>query len=74
MENTGLVIVHPFLPQLFKYLEYLDDTDQFKNEELNYRAVHLLHYIATGQENDSNEANLAMSKILSGMLVEDPSP
>ena len=72
--NAGLVIIHPFLPQLFKSLEYLDDMGQFKNEELQFRAVYLLHYVATGQNSGVNETELAISKIFSGMLIEVPIP
>jgi hypothetical protein len=74
MKNTGLIIVHPFLPQLFKYLDYLDDKNQFKNEQIIWKTVYLLHYMATGQVGNINEADLAMSKILSGMPIENPIP
>ncbi|MEM5567088.1 contractile injection system tape measure protein [Psychroserpens sp. AS72] len=74
MENTGLIIAHPFLTQLFNYLNYLDDKNQFKNEELQYRAVYLLHYIATEENSDIDEADLSMSKILTGLLIEDSIP
>lgn len=74
MKNTGLIIAHPFLTQLFNYLNYLDGNNQFKNEELNYRAVYLLHYMATGKNSDINETDLAMSKVLSGLLIEDSVP
>ena len=72
INNVGLIITHPFLNHLFKLLEYLNDENQFKNEELQYRAVYLLHYIATGQNSNINETDLAMPKILAGMRIEDP--
>lgn len=71
-ENIGLLIVHPFLTHLFKSLNYLDDNNQFKNEEFQYRAVFLLHYIATGENNEIDEAELAMPKIMCGMRIQDP--
>lgn len=74
MENTGLIIMHPFFTQLFKFVEFLNDENQFKNKELQFRAVHLLHYIATGENSNINEADLAVSKILSGLLIEDSIP
>ncbi len=74
MTNTGLIIAHPFLSQLFKFVNYLNDQDQFKNEESQYRAVYLLHFIASGQDSNINETDLAMSKILAGMSIEDPVP
>jgi hypothetical protein len=72
MENTGLIITHPFLLQLFKYLAYLDDRQQFKNEQVLWSAVYLLHYMATGETDNINEADLAMPKILTGMSIQDP--
>lgn len=72
IENTGLIIVHPFLSQLFKFVEFLNNENQFLNEELQYRAVYLLHFLATGQNSNINEVDLAMSKVLCGMRIEDP--
>ena len=74
IENTGLIIVHPFLSQLFKFVEYLNDENQFKNKELQFRAVFLLHYIATRENSNIKETDLAFSKILCGIQIEDTIP
>ncbi len=74
LKNAGLLLVHPFLRQLFNYLDYLDDKNQFKSEETVWRAVYLLHYLATGQDGAANEADLGMSKLLTGMTVGDTIP
>jgi hypothetical protein len=74
MENAGLIIAHPFLPLLFKYLNYLNDESQFKDEQTGWKAVYLLHYLATGQVSDIDESGLAMPKILCGILIECPVP
>ena len=72
LANAGLIIVHPFLAHLLKSLDYLDDNNKFINKEFQYRAVFLLHYITTGQNNMVDEVDLAMPKILCGMHIQDP--
>lgn len=70
LENAGLVLLHPFLPRLLRLVGYavgdtLVDAD---------RAVHLLHYIATGQHPEA-EWSLLLPKLLCGMptrQVVDP--
>lgn len=74
IKNTGLIITHPFLTQLFRSVAYLNDANQFKNDELQYRAVYLLHYVASGDNTTINEAELAMPKVLCGMQIQDPVP
>ncbi len=74
LANAGLIIVHPFLAHLLKSLDYLDDNDQFKNKELLWRAVYLLHFIATGENKNIDETDLAISKILCGMQIKDIIP
>ncbi len=74
LKNAGLLLVHPFLSNLFTYLDYLDDKNQFKSEATVRRAVYVLHYIATGQVGAADEADFAMSKLLSGMNVADTIP
>ena len=69
--NAGVIITHPFLSRLFKNLDYLDNKNQFKNEDLQFRAVYLLHYIATGKNSNIMETDLAMPKLLAGLRIED---
>ncbi len=54
IENCGLILVHPFLKHLFILLNYLGENNKFKNEELQERAIHLLHFIATGSSGPDN--------------------
>ena len=46
-ENGGLVLLNPFIPTLFKNLEWIDDDNSIKD---NVRAVIMLHFLATGNE------------------------
>jgi hypothetical protein len=70
--NCGIVILHPFLVMYFTELDIAGD-NQFKNKELQQRAVLLLHYLATG-ETEVAEFNLLIAKLLCGLDFGEPVP
>ena len=49
IKNSGLIIFHPFLTNLFEKTRLMYN-NSFKDDESRSRAVHLLQYIADGQE------------------------
>lgn len=59
LDNAGLVLLHPFLPQLFSSLRIAVDDRLVRPE----RALCLLHYLATGQT-VAPEYALVLPKIL----------
>ena len=65
VNNSGLVILWPFLERFFEYMG-LTEGKRFKDEEANQRAVGLLQYIVT-EETDPPEFLLPLNKILCGM-------
>ena len=72
LQNAGLVIIWPFLTQLFEALK-LTEKKRFTSEEKQFRAVHLLQYLATGAEG-GNEHLLPLNKLLCGLSLEEPVP
>lgn len=70
LKNAGLVLAHPFLPHLFKHCELLDAQKQITNPEL---AVHILHYLATGNTQQA-ESDLLFEKYLCNVPFEIPIP
>lgn len=61
VENAGLVIIQPFMYNLFKHCSLVDPvTNQLTDPET---AVHLLHYIATGKTNQP-ESGMLFEKFL----------
>ena len=72
IQNAGLIILHPFLAPLFAELGYTEN-GQFKNEESQYRAVHLTQYLARGAM-DEAEYELMLNKLLCGMPLNAPLP
>lgn len=70
INNAGLVILWPFLSHFFTHLDLLAENKQFNNLATMQRAVALLHYLAT--ENDNfPEYWLALNKVLCGMAITD---
>ncbi|WP_341902087.1 contractile injection system tape measure protein [Fluviicola taffensis] len=67
VENAGLILLHPFLNPFFTEIGLLEG-DQLTDPEL---AVHVLHYLATGQEN-SREYELQFEKFLCGIPEDEP--
>lgn len=64
----GLVLLHPFLQHLFLALNWLDAEKKVK-KEYQQKAVHLLYYLATGQENPE-ESLLIFCKFLAAYPLE----
>lgn len=68
VQNAGLVLIHPFMANLFKYCDLIDPkTHQLTNPEL---CVHLLHYIATGKTNQP-ESDMLLEKFLCNIPLHE---
>jgi len=78
IDNAGLVLLAVYLPSFFKKLgiELPHNPESSNNSSLitdSSKAVHLLHFLATGQEHPE-EPVLVLPKILCGMKLETPVP
>lgn len=67
VENAGLVLLHPFLPQFFDALHVGAGGELIDPE----RALCLLHHLATG-ETVAPEHRLALAKVLCGIPLDRP--
>ncbi|MBC6989574.1 contractile injection system tape measure protein [Hymenobacter sp. BT491] len=67
VEDAGLVLLHPFLPQFFATM----GVAQARKLLQPARALFLLHYLATGAET-AKEYELVLPKILCGLPVDMP--
>jgi hypothetical protein len=67
IENAGLIILHPFLPQLFTALGISAATELLQPQ----RALCLLHFLTTGQV-IAPEYELILPKILCNVPLETP--
>jgi hypothetical protein len=72
VDNAGAVLLAVYLPAFLSELK-LVEADQFPDINARFRAVQLIHYLATGQE-DPEEPVLPLPKILCGMDLETPVP
>lgn len=72
IHNAGLVILAPFLPRFFQQLGMVEDGFFITASDAE-RAVHLLQYLGTGQQ-ETEEYLLAFNKILCGLPLDTPVP
>lgn len=68
LDNAGLVLIHPFLKSLFDNCKLLNKDNTINNPEV---ATHLLHYIATGKEQDYENA-MSFEKFLCNIPIAQP--
>jgi hypothetical protein len=72
VQHAGLVLLHPFLEYFFREFKLLMD-QKFVNGKAQTIAIHLLHYLATGQENPM-EYELLFEKYFCGWDLDKPVP
>lgn len=70
VQNAGLVLIHPFLSTYFKALNLLKE-GQFVDEKTQERAIHLLHFLSTGETRPA-EYDLILSKLLCNLPFNFP--
>jgi hypothetical protein len=74
VENAGLVLLGPFLPQLFARLDVLatpeGEAPRMRDLAAATRAVHLLQYLADSRL-DAPEPQLVLNKVLCGLQPAD---
>ena len=71
--NTGLLLLHPFLPLFFKEAELINDKNQFISLATQQKAAVLLYYLQCGDE-QYKEWEMALNKILCGMASDEIIP
>jgi hypothetical protein len=69
IQNAGMILAHPFLPQLLASTGCLEHKQVLPEKQ--QKAVQLLHYLTTGGETD-REFNLTFEKYLCGLPLETP--
>ncbi len=62
LDQAGMVLLHPFLARFFEKLELVRD-GVFIDDANRHKAIHLLHYLATGAT-QPHEYELALAKLL----------
>ncbi|SNR16921.1 contractile injection system tape measure protein [Tenacibaculum jejuense] len=70
VENSGLVLLCAFLPQLFKHLKLTEDR-AFLDLTSAYKALAVLHFVCYGDNISFFEGQLSLIKILCGLDAEE---
>jgi hypothetical protein len=70
IENSGLILLWPFLAGFFKALGFIKDK-RFVHLEFAWRAAILLQYLSDGPA-DLSDHNLSLNKVLCGLDIMDP--
>jgi hypothetical protein len=68
IQNAGLIIIHPFIKDLLRNCNLINEGNTIVDKEL---AVHILHYTATKTEQDY-EHNMIFEKFLCGIPIHQP--
>ncbi len=70
---AGLILLWPFIPHLFRALGWMEKSE-FVDEEGQFKAVIMLHFLATGSLEPPEEQELSVCKLLAGLRADDPVP
>ncbi|MEM6271164.1 MAG: contractile injection system tape measure protein [Bacteroidota bacterium] len=71
VENAGVVLVWPFMERFFQLLNLLNEEREFKDEEAQEKAAHMLQYLAA-KEVGAPEEKLFLNKLLVGLPLDYP--
>lgn len=73
VSQAGVVLLHPFFPRFFNRCGLLTADQRFLDRRCREKAVHLLHFLATGREHPE-EPQTGVYKILCGFDIMAPVP
>jgi hypothetical protein len=71
INNAGLVIIWPYILPFFRKLELVKG-NEFISQETRHRGVHILQYLASGNETAAEEHELILNKLLCGIDPGEP--
>ncbi|MCC8170889.1 MAG: hypothetical protein LIP00_03700 [Parabacteroides sp.] len=75
IENAGLVLLHPWFPQLFQLQHLLTDEKVFIDADARIKAIFLLQaLIDDTPDREYEEQTLILNKLLTGCPVTEPLP
>ncbi len=70
INNAGLVIFHPFLPELFQNCGFTNRNNEWVSRKAQHEAATLLQYLFHGRELIF-ESELILNKVLCGFSIEE---
>jgi hypothetical protein len=72
VKHAGIILLAPFLKAFFTNLNLLNGKE-WKNKDAQYKAVHLLKFLCTGEQK-AFEYSLLLEKIICGLNIDEPIP
>lgn len=73
IENAGIVILAPYLPQLFTLLGLTDQAGVFVSDKAQFKAVAVLHRLSGGRSGKTT-TNFPLNKLLCGLAFDASLP
>lgn len=71
VSQAGVVLLHPFFIRFFDRRGLLTADHLFKSRDCREKAIHLLHFLATGQEHPE-EQHTTVYKVMCGLDIHEP--
>lgn len=71
VQHAGLIILQPYLLPFFMAIKLVDGSD-FLDQKSQHHAAYLLHYLATGNDDQPEEHLMTLNKLLCGIDLEEP--
>lgn len=72
VQNAGIVLIVPYFKHFFQELQLIDN-HQFISKKSQYKAIHLIKYLATGKT-IFDEFDLTLEKLICGLSLDEPVP
>lgn len=69
---SGLVLLNPFLPQLLRNLNLLNEKNEWSTDQDQIWAMFTLHYLASGNKSHIPEDELILLKLLTNYPLDEP--
>lgn len=72
LQHAGIVLISPYFKPFFHELQLLDNC-KFISKNAQYKAIHLIKYLATGKT-EFDEFDLTLEKLICGISLDEPVP
>lgn len=72
LQNAGIILISPFLKPFFQTLQLLEN-EKFISKNAQYKAIHLIKHLATG-DTVFSEFDLTLEKLICGITLNESVP
>jgi hypothetical protein len=72
LKNAGIVLISPYFKPFFQEIQLIDN-HVFVSKNAQYKAIHLIKYLATGKT-EFDVFDLTLEKLICGISLDEPVP